>query len=71
MEESKAWVQYINLDREVLNSSPYEFRIDTDVNSLAYETVMESYANIPVDDLSRFLLVSNVVFPQVCEPVSH
>ena len=71
MEESKAWVQYINLDREVLNSSPYDCGIDTDVNSLAYETVMESYANIPVNDLSRFLFVSNVVFPRVREPVSH
>ena len=41
----KSWVQYISLDREVLTPSLCEYRIDTDVNSLAYETVMESYAN--------------------------
>ena len=30
--------------------------------------VMESYSNIPLDDLSRFLIVSNVLFPRVREP---
>ena len=54
--EHYLWVQYINLDREVLTPSPCEERIDTDGNSLAYETVMELYANIPLDDLNRFLL---------------
>ena len=33
--------------------------------------ITESYSNIPLDDLSRFLLVSNVLFPRVREPVSH
>ena len=45
--------------------------MDTDINSHTDETVMESYAKISLDDLSRFLLVSNVLFPRVCEPVSH
>ena len=40
----------------------------TDVNSLAYKTVMESYANIPLGDLSRFLLVSNVLSPRCVNP---
>ena len=42
---SKAWVQYLHLDREVLNPSPCEQHMDTDINSHAYETVMESYPN--------------------------
>ena len=45
--------------------------MDADINSHADETVMESYANIPLDDLSRFLVVSNVISPRVREPVSH
>ena len=45
--------------------------MDTNINSQADETVMESYAKIPLDDVSRFLLVSNVSFPLVREPVSH
>ena len=65
------WVQYIILDREVLTPSPCEQRIDTDVNSHAYETVMESYANIPLDDKSHFLLVSNVLFPPGCVNPFH
>ena len=44
--QDKSWVQYIGLDREVLTPSPFEYRIDTDVNSHADETVMESYLNI-------------------------
>ena len=40
-----SWVQYIILDREVLTPSPYEERIDADVNSHADETVVESYVN--------------------------
>ena len=43
---SEAWVQYINLDREVLTPSPCEKHMDTDINSHADEAVMESYANI-------------------------
>ena len=39
------WVQYVILVREVLTLSPCEYRIDTDVNSHADKTVMESYAN--------------------------
>ena len=34
--------------------------MDTDINSHADETVIKSYANIPLDDLSRFLLVSTL-----------
>ena len=45
--------------------------MDTDINSHADETTMESYASISLDDLSRFLLVSNVLFPRMREPVSH
>ena len=45
--------------------------MDTDIISHADETVVESYANIPLDDLNRFLLVSNVLFPRVREPVLH
>ena len=45
--------------------------MDTDINSHADETAMESYASISLDDLSRFLLVSNVLFPRMREPVSH
>ena len=36
--------KYNNLNREVLNPSPCEQHTDTDVNSHAYETVMESYS---------------------------
>ena len=43
---SNSWVQYINLDREVLNPSPCEQHMDTDVNSLTYETVREVQPNI-------------------------
>ena len=39
-----------NLDREVLNPSPCEQHMDTDLNSHASETIMESYPNIPPDD---------------------
>ena len=42
---SKAWVQYIHQDKEVLNPSPCEQHMDTDINSHAYETVMESDPN--------------------------
>ena len=45
--------------------------MDTDINFHADETIMESYPNIPLDNLSRFLLVSNVLFRQVREPASH
>ena len=46
--------------------------MDTDVNSHADETVMESYVNIPLDGLlSRFLLVSNVLFPPGCVDPFH
>ena len=42
--------------------------MDTDINLHADETVIESYANIPLDDLSRFLLVSNVYSPRCVNP---
>ena len=45
--------------------------MDTDINSHADETVMESYANIPLNDLSRFLLVSNVFIPPGCVNPFH
>ena len=32
---------------------------------------MKSYPNVPLDDLSRFSLVSNFYSPRVREPVSH
>ena len=44
-DQNNTWVQYIILDREVLTPSPCEYHIDTDVNSHADETVMESYLN--------------------------
>ena len=37
-----------NLDREVFNPSPCEEHIDTDINSLAYETVREVQPNTNV-----------------------
>ena len=40
-----SWVQCMRLDREVLTPSLCQQRIDTDVNSHADETVMESYVN--------------------------
>ena len=61
-------VQYIILDREVLTPSPCELHMDTDINSHADETVMESYPNIPLDDVSRF---SNVLFPPGCVTPFH
>ena len=39
--------------------------MDTDINSHADETFMESYQKIPPDDLSRFLLASNIILPQL------
>ena len=45
---SEAWVQYINLDREALTPPPCEYHMDTDINSHADETVMESYGNTPL-----------------------
>ena len=42
--------------------------MDTDINSHADETVTESYVNILLDDLSRFLLVSNVNPPGCMNP---
>ena len=43
----------------------------TDVNSHADETVMKLYPNVPLNDLSRFSLVSNFYSHRVREPVSH
>ena len=37
-----------NLDRGVLNPSPREYQIYTDINSLAYETVREVQPNTPL-----------------------
>ena len=45
--------------------------MDTDVNSHVDETVMESQVYIPLDDMSRFLLVSNVYFPPRCVNPFH
>ena len=39
-----------NLDRVVLNPSPCGLHINTDNSSHAYETVMDSYLNIPPPD---------------------
>ena len=38
-----------NLDRGVLNPSPCDYQIYTDVNSFAYETVQKVQPNIPLD----------------------
>ena len=59
-----------NLDRGVLNPSPCEYQIYTDVNSLAYETVREVRPNIPLasKDLSISLGSKNPNIPlNVCK----
>ena len=42
--------------------------MNTDINSYGDEMVMESHANMSLDDFSRFLLVSNVSSPGCVNP---